>query len=257
MAFSFALVRPPGGNFAAGLTAAGLGAPDLARARGQHENYVRALDACGLAVTRLPADEAHPDSTFVEDAALVTTRGVLLTRPGATSRRGEVAAIGRALAEFFPAMDTIRAPGTLDAGDVCEADGHFFIGVSGRTNAGGAAQLAAWLVRHGFTSATVDIRATPGLLHLKSGLAHLGGRRLLAVPGLAVHPAFAGWEAMCPASGEDYAANCVLVNGTVLAPAGFPQTGAALRADGLRVAELDVSEFRKMEGGLSCLSLRW
>ena len=259
MPFTRALVRLPGSNFATGLTTAGLGVPDVAFARVQHAAYVRALEACGLAVTSLAADEAHPDATFIEDTALVTPRGALLTRPGAESRRGEVAAVGRVLAEFFPTgeTETVRAPGTLDAGDVCEANGYFFIGVSGRTNTEGAAQLAAWLAWRGFTSVTVDIRTTPGLLHLKSGLAHLGGRRLLAVPALTAHPALAGWEVRCPPPGEDYAANCVLVNATVLAPSGFPQTAAALRAAGLRVAELDVSEFRKMDGGLSCLSLRF
>jgi dimethylargininase len=257
--FTRALVRPPGDTFSAGLTTAGLGAPDVALARAQHEAYVRALADCGLAVTRLPADEAHPDSTFVEDAALVTARGALLTRPGAESRRGEVAAVGRALAEFFPAVETetVRAPGTLDAGDVCEAGGHFFIGVSERTNDEGARQLATWLARRGFTSATVDIRGLPGLLHLKSGLAHLGGRRLFAVAALARHPALRGWDVLCMPPGEDYAANCVLVNDAVLAPAGFPLMATALLALGLRVVELDVSEFRKMDGGLSCLSLRW
>jgi dimethylargininase len=247
MRFTRALVRPPGNNFAAGLTTAGLGRPDLALARAQHAAYVAALESCGLAVTRLPADETHPDATFVEDTALVTARGALLTRPGAESRRGEVAAINRALAEFFPAAETeaIRAPGTLDAGDVCEADGHFFIGLSARTNADGAAQLAAWLARRGFTSATVALDAT------------LGGRRLLAVDALAGHPTLRGWEVLRAPAAEDYAANCVRVNDTVCAPAGFPQTATLLRAVGLRVVELDVSEFRKQDGGLSCLSLRW
>jgi dimethylargininase len=236
-----------------------LGAPDVALARAQHAGYVRALEECGLAVTRLAPDERHPDSTFVEDTAIVTARGALLTRPGVESRRDEVAAIGRALAKFFPAaeMETVRAPGTLDAGDVCDADGHFFIGVSERTNEEGARQLADWLARREFTSAIVDIRALPGLLHLKSGLAHLGGRRLAAVDALAEHPALRGWELLRVPAGEDYAANCVRVNDAVLAPAGFPQMAASLRALGLRVVELDVSEFRKMDGGLSCLSLRW
>ena len=92
--FTRALVRPPGDSFTAGLTTAGLGAPDLALARVQHAAYVRALETCGLMVTRLPADEAYPDATFVEDTALLTARGALLTRPGAESRRGEVAAVG-------------------------------------------------------------------------------------------------------------------------------------------------------------------
>ncbi len=257
MRFTHAIVCPPGDNFADGLTTAELGAPDAALARAQHEDYVRALEKCGLTVTRLPPDERHPDSTFVEDTAIVTARGALLTRPGAECRQGEVAAIGEALAEFFPSMETIHPPGTLDAGDVCEADGHLFIGVSERTNEEGARQLADWLTRRGFTSATVGMRALPGLLHLKSGLAHLGGRRLAAAGALARHPALCDWEVVRVPAGEDYAANCVRVNDAVLAPAGYPRMAAALRGLGLRVVELEVSEFRKMDGGLSCLSLRW
>ncbi len=257
--FTRALVRLPDDNFADGLTASCLGPPNVAQARAQHANYVWALEACGLTVTRLEPDSRHPDGTFVEDTALVTTRGVLLTRPGAESRRGEVAAIAHALEECFPAAETetIHAPGTLDAGDVGEADGHFFIGISARTNVAGAQQLALWLAARGFTSTTVDIRALPGLLHLKSGFAHLGGRQLAAVGALAAHPALHGWDVQLVPTGEDYAANCVRVNDVVLVPAGFPQTSALLRAAGLRVVELDVSEFRKMDGGLSCLSLRW
>ncbi len=257
MRFTRAIVCPPGDNFADGLTASGLGTPDVALARAQHENYVCALEECGLAVTRLPPDEAHPDSTFVEDTAIVTARGALLTRPGAVSRRDEVASVARTLTEFFPQMEIIRAPGTLDAGDVCDADGHFFIGVSERTNEAGAHQLATWLTGLGYESVMVDIRATGGLLHLKSGLAHLDGRRLAAVEVLARHPALRDWEVLRVPAGEDYAANCVRVNDAVLVPTWFPQMAAALRRLGLRVVELEVSEFRKMDGGLSCLSLRW
>ncbi len=257
MRFTHALVRPPGDSFAAGLTTAGLGPPDVALARSQHQRYLHALEACGVAVLRLAPDEKHPDATFVEDTAIITARGALLTRPGAAARRGEVTAIGRALATMFPVMEAIRAPGTLDGGDVCDADGHFFIGLSDRTNEDGARQLAAWLAQRDYGSAIIDIRTMPGLLHLKSGLAHLRHRRLLTVNALAGHPALQGWEILRVPPDEGEAANCLAVNQRVLIPAGFPKTGHALRRLGLEIIELDVSEFRKMDGGLSCLSLRW
>lgn len=257
MRFTRAIVCPPGDRFAAGLTTAGLGAPDVALACKQHEGYVRALEAAGLAVTWLAPDAGHPDGTFVEDTAVVTNRGAMLTRPGAESRRGEVAGVGQALADFFQPIASIQAPGTLDGGDVCEVDGFFFIGLSQRTNEAGAQRLAQWLGGLGYGSAMVDIRGLGGLLHLKSGLSHLGGRRLAVVGPLAGHPAFRDWDVLRVPAGEEYAANVLRANDTVLGPAGYPQMAAAVRGLGLRVVELEMSEFRKMNGALSCLSLRW
>jgi len=121
MRFRHAIVRPPADNFADGLTTVDLGIPSVAEALEQYERYCEALSRCGLALTRLPPDHRHPDSTFVEDAAVLTPRGPVLTRPGAESRMGEVAAIEEALRPFFSEFRRIEAPGTLDGGDICEA----------------------------------------------------------------------------------------------------------------------------------------
>jgi dimethylargininase len=255
--FTRAIVRPPGSTFAAGITSSGLGPPDLGLALEQHEAYCRTLERLGLSLVRLPADPRFPDSTFVEDAAIVTSRGAILTRPGAPSRAGEVTAIGAELDRWFPELERISPPGTVDGGDVCEAGEHFFIRVSDRTNAEGAVQLAAWLAAHGFGSSTIDLREVPGLLHLKTGLAWLGGRRLLAVGGVARHEALEGWDVVRVPDGEEYAANCIRVNDVVLVAQGFPKTAALLRGLGHDVAAIDMSEYRKMDGGLSCLSVRW
>ena len=257
MRFTRALVRPPAATFAAGITTSGLGPPDLALALEQHEAYCRALERLGLTLVRLPPDPEFPDSTFVEDAAVVTSRGAILTRPGAASRAGEVTSLGPALGRWFPGLGAIAAPGTVDGGDVCDAGHHFFIGLSERTSAEGAAQLAAWLARQGFGSSVIDIGAMPGLLHLKTGLSWLGGRRLLAAGGLVGHPALQGWEVVRVPEGEEYAANCVAVNDGVLVPRGFPSTAALLAGLEYDPVPLEMSEFRKMDGGLSCLSLRW
>jgi dimethylargininase len=257
MYFTRAIVRPPAATFAAGITSSGLGPPDLGRALEQHEAYCRTLERLGLSLIRLPPDPGFPDSTFVEDAAIVTGRGAILTRPGAPSRAGEVAALGAALGQWFPELDRITAPGTVDGGDVCEAGPHFFIGVSERTNAEGAAQLAAWLAGRGFGSSAIDIREMPGMLHLKTGLSWLGGRRLLAAGGIAGHAALRGWEVVEVRKAEEYAANCIRVNEAVLVARGFPKTAALLRGLGHDIAELEMSEYRKMDGGLSCLSVRW
>jgi dimethylargininase len=252
-----ALVRPPAENFAEGLTTVDLGEPSVATALEQHERYCLALSECGLSLTRLPPDPCHPDSTFVEDAAVLTPRGAVLTRPGAESRVGEVEAIEEALAPFFPAFRRIEAPGTLDGGDICEAGDHFFIGLSRRTNEDGARQLARVLSEDGYTSSLVDIRAVAGILHLKSGLAWLDGRTLVVIDSLAGDPAFRGWDRVPVPEGEDYAANCVRINEAVLVAEGFPRLERALRDLGQRPIALAMSEFQKMDGGLSCLSLRF
>ena len=256
MHFSYAIVRPPASTFANGITSATLGPPDLALALEQHEAYCEVLERLGLSLVRLPPDSDFPDSTFVEDAAIVTGRGAILTRPGAPSRAGEVAAMGAALERWFPELDRIASPGTVDGGDVCEAGEHFFIGLSHRTNDEGAAQLAAWLKARGFGSSVIDIRDVPGILHLKTGLSWLGGRRLIAWREIADHKGFRGWEVVEVPKGEEYAANCILVNGSFLVASGFPRTAVLLRGQGA-VIELEMSEYRKMDGGLSCLSVRW
>jgi dimethylargininase len=255
--FRRAIVRPPAPNFADGLTTVDLGVPDVPRALEEHERHCAALERCGLELVRLPPDSRYPDSTFVEDAAILTPRGAILTRPGAPSREGEVAGIADALAPYFPDMARIAAPGTVDGGDVCEAGDHFFIGLSKRTNAEGARQLAGHLGARGYTSETVDIREIAGILHLKSGIAAVSERSLAVIGSLADHPAFRGWDLLRVSPGEDYAANLVRVNDAVLVAAGYPKLEASVRALGLETIALDMSEFQKMDGGLSCLSLRF
>lgn len=252
-----AIVRPPGDSFAEGLTASGLGPPDLALAMTQHRAYCEALLECGVALTSLPADADFPDSTFVEDTAVLTPRGAVLARPGAASRVGEVNAIRPALESFYQNLREIESPGTLDGGDVCEAGEHVFIGISERTNEEGARQLALFLAKEGYATATVDIRAVPGILHLKSGLAALDDWRLAVAPELLAHPAFRSHRIVAVAPEESYAANCINVNDRILVASGFPGFEGVLRGLDYDLVPLGMSEFRKMDGGLSCLSLRF
>ncbi|HEX5634790.1 MAG TPA: arginine deiminase family protein [Gemmatimonadales bacterium] len=254
--FTAAIARTPAGSFAQGLTTAGLGAPDLERALRQHAAYCDALERLGVRVTVLPPDPAHPDSTFVEDTAVVTARGAMLSRPGAPSRAGEVVAMREALQPRVAALASIREPGTLDGGDICQAGVTFFIGLSHRTNEEGARQLAAWLEDAGYAATTIDIRGSATLLHLKSGIAWLGGREMVVAEALAAHPALQAYRLIVVPADETYAANCVRVNDAVLMAAGFPALAERVAALGHRVVTLEMSEFRKMDGGLSCLSLR-
>jgi dimethylargininase len=255
--FTNAIVRLPGANFEDGLTPGHLGRPSYAKALAQHAAYCAALERCGLRVLTLEADSQHPDSTFVEDAAIVTPRSAILARPGAESRRGEVPAIRKALGRFFSAIRQIEAPGTLDGGDVCEAGNHFFIGLSHRTNEEGARQLAEFLAAGGFSSSVVDVRGIHGILHLKSGIACVGKNTLVAWESMAHLPHFRGYDLIPVASEERYAANCVRVNDYVLLPSGRPRLESALTERGYKTLLLDMSEFEKMDGGLSCLSLRF
>jgi dimethylargininase len=257
MMFTRAIVRPPAPNFSQGLTMAGLGAPDYERALKQHQAYCAALAQCGLTVTGLEPDPNHPDSTFVEDTAVLTNRCAVFARPGAPSRRGEVASMQPALADFFLNLTSIQSPGTLDGGDVCEAGNNFFIGVSERTNEVGAQQLAELLAPLGYKCTFVDIRSVDALLHLKSGLAYLGDNHLVLAETLASRAEFAGYDLVIVSAAESYAANCVRINDQVLVAAGYPAFEGKLRHLGYQTIALEMSEFQKMDGGLSCLSLRF
>lgn len=261
MQFSRAIVRPPGANFAAGLTSATDGAPDFTLALSQHRNYCEALRTCGLDLTPLSPDLNFPDGTFVEDAAVVTANGAVITRPGAPSRLGEIDSVARGLRSLTPKMLRIDAPGTIDGGDVCDVDGHFLIGVSARTNAAGAGQLKVHLETLGYRASVIDIRASRTLLHLKTGMAYVGDgiwvlaseiekelKTLLDIPMPQV---------ISIPQQESYSANCIRVNDAVLVPLGYAHLPRELERRGLRTLALDMSEYKKMDGGLSCLSLRF
>lgn len=255
--FGHAIVRPPGANFFSGLTAASLGKPDLQLALEQHEAYCQALESCSLELIRLPADLSHPDSTFVEDVAVLTSYSAVLTRPGAPSRLGEVDGVRETIRRFYSVVHEIQPPGTLDGGDICEAGSHFFIGISQRTNEEGARQLAAFLATEGYTSATIDIRGIGSILHLKSGIAYLDEGTMVVMEQLAQREVLAGYDLVRVPAGETYACNCVLVNDRVLLAARFPGLQTSLEQRGYSTIQLEMSEFQKMDGGVSCLSLRF
>ncbi|HKS10521.1 MAG TPA: arginine deiminase family protein [Pyrinomonadaceae bacterium] len=255
--FTKAIVRAPSANFASGLTTVDLGAPVYDLALQQHEAYCRTLEACGLSLTFLEPDERYPDSTFVEDTAVLTKRGAVIARPGTASRLGETEQIERVLGQYFERLHAIREPGTLDGGDVCEAGDHFFIGVSRRTNEAGASQLAAFLEELGYTSTLIDIRNLSNILHLKSGLAYLGGNRMLVSDEVKNLNRLDGYELIDVDKAEEYAANCLAVNDRILVAAGFPNLQRRLQQLDYETIVMDMSEFQKMDGGLSCLSLRF
>jgi dimethylargininase len=251
--FTHAITRLPGENFADGLTTANLGRPDYTLIQKQHHNYRQVLLSLGLDVLVLPAEPAYPDAYFVEDPAILTPKIAVLTRPGATSRQGEELSLEPFIKYYRPVFH-IQPPGTLDGGDVLMVENHFFIGLSERTNHEGAAQLSSVLKNAGHTSQTVPVAAG---LHLKSSVNYVGDNTLLLTPDLATHPAFTGYKHFILDQEENYAANTLLVNDCLIMPLGFPKTHAKLSALGRKIIELDISEVRKMDGGLTCMSLRF
>lgn len=252
--FKTAIVRKPGRSMLKGLTTAALGVPDYEKALGQHAEYIKALKECGLEVIVLDADEKYPDSTFVEDTALLTKDCAIITNPGALSRRGEIIKIKQVLKEHFSNIEEVQAPGTVEAGDIMMVGSDFYIGLSERTNKEGAEQVIEFLEKYGMRGFTVRLEE---VLHLKTGVAYLEQNNLLACGEFLSKDEFKGFNILEIDKDESYAANCIWVNGTVLVPRGFPKVKQVIEAAGYVIKEIDTSEFRKLDGGLSCLSLRF
>jgi dimethylargininase len=250
--FTHAICRRPGEALGAGLTTADLGAPDFELALTQHDAYVATLEKLGLKVTVLEAEPGFPDAHFVEDTAVVTPKVAIISRPGHPDRRGEEESIIPVLAAHRP-VERITAEGTLDGGDVLMVGNHFFIGVSERTNTEGARQLMDILVGNGHTAETVPVAAG---LHFKSSVNELGDS-LLVTGEFSTRKEFADYRTLIVPDGEQYAGNTLRINDHLLTPAGYEGVHRLIAQTGLEIITLDMSEVRKMDGGLTCLSLRF
>jgi dimethylargininase len=252
--FKHAIVRLPSTTFVYGLTSSNLGIPDYSLALKQHSKYTETLKALGLEVKVLPANDSFPDSTFIEDVALCSSSFAVITNPGAKSRRGETTGMKKVLKEYYNTVEEITHPGTVEAGDIMSVGDLFYIGISGRTNSEGADQMIDILKRHKARGIKVPLKK---MLHLKSGVSYLENNILL-VSGEFIHEKlFSEFIRIEIDEEEQYAANSLWINGKILVPAGFPETRAKIEKTGLETIVLDVSEFRKLDGGLSCLSLRF
>lgn len=257
MNFTKAIVRTPCKAMVNGITDhPELGTPTYEKALAQHLAYIKALQACGVEVTVLPANEDYPDSCFVEDTAVLCPECAVVTNPGADSRKGEAALMRPTLEQFYPAdkIFTITAPATLEGGDVMLAGKTFYVGLSARTNTAGVEQLAGFVEPYGYKVVGVPLTE---VLHLKTGVVYLENGILLAGGEFLTKPAFEGYEKVAVPAEEAYAANCVWMNGKILVPEGYPQVLEAIKATGCEPVLCDTSEYRKIDGGLSCLSLRF
>ncbi len=190
----------------------------------------------------------------MEDVALLTPKVAIITRPGASSRRHEVLGIEASIHWHYDRVEHIVAPGTVEAGDIMMVGDHYYIGLSKRTNMAGAVQMISILQQYGLTGSTVRLDR---MLHLKTGLAYLEHNFLLVAGEFIGHPDFKAFKQISVPDSEAYAANCIWVNDRVLVPAGYPITTHAIIQAGYEVKEVEVSEFQKLDGGLSCLSLRF
>ena len=254
MKYTRAIVRIPGKSIISGLSSSGKTVPVYGKTLEQHHQYVAALGKCGLSVQVLEAVEAFPDSTFVEDVAILTPHCAILTAPGAESRRDEVVTIRKTLEQHSLQVEKIEAPGTLEGGDIMQIGSHYYIGLSNRTNHSGAQQLIDILEKYGMTSSTIPVKK---FLHLKTGVTWIGGNLLIAANGAISHREFRNFEIIPVPADELGAANCIAINNKIMMPAGFPQTRKLLDRVGSEIIEIDISEFAKIDGGLTCLSLRF
>jgi len=249
--FTKAIVRTPCQAMVNGITTANLGVPDFDKALIQHADYIESLKECGLEVTVLPADEDFPDSTFVEDVALMTPHCAIMTNPGAASRTEEVISMIPVVSGFYQKVNIIRTPGTVEAGDIMMVGNHYYIGLSARTNQVGAEQMIAILDKHNMTGSIVPLTE---VLHLKSGLGYLEDNNLLACGEFLARQEFQKYNLLAVDPDEAYAANSVWINDVVLTPKGFPKTKQLIESAGYKTREVDVSEFQKIDGGLKLTS---
>ncbi len=253
--FTHALSRLPANSVTDGLRAADQGDPDPLAFAAEHGAYIAALRDAGCVVNVLPADEAFPDSVFIEDPALVLNGTAIVLRPGAQTRLGEAAALRPALLEYMNDVVDLVTDGYVDGGDILCTDDRVLLGLSARTNVQGAEDLRAIVEGLGYRLEV--LQTPPEILHFKTESSLLDAETVLATPALAVSGAFKGLNVIETVAGEEAAANAIRVNDFVFLSAGHPKTAAKLEAAGYSLKILNTSQAALVDGGLSCMSLRY
>ena len=256
--FTKAITKKPCRALIDGISTAqfGEGTPVYEFAVRQHDIYVETLRGLGLEVLDLDADERYPDSCFVEDPAVVMAECAVITNPARDSRNSEKYEIIHAIRQFYEEEQIfhIEAPGTLEGGDVMLVGKHFYVGQSDRTNEEGARQFTEIVEQFGYEVTTVPV--TEGL-HLKDFVIYLENNNLLVTELMNQEPAFRDFNRFIVDADELYAINSMYINGTVLVPEGYPKTLKIIEDLGYPVKLMDTGEFRKIDGSLTCLSLRF
>ncbi len=252
--FRRAIVRRPGQSIAGGLRAVDAGNPDPARFDAEHRAYIRALQQAGVAVEILPAREDFPDSVFVEDTALCLAAGAVILRPGAATRTGESRAMDKILEPWFDDLRRVEA-GFIEGGDILVTEKEIIVGLSARTDRAGAGRLRDLVSDWGY--AVRILETPPAILHFKTACGLIDEETILLTGELAALNFFEGYRTLTVPRNEQAAANAIAVNGRVFVSAGYPETADLLAAAGYRVVALDTFEAAKVDGGLSCMSLRF
>jgi dimethylargininase len=246
-----ALVRMPSSLMAEGeLTHQDRVPIDIELADAQWEAYVEALRAEGFEPVDVPPADELPDSVFIEDMLVVLGAAAVVTRPGADSRRAEVGAAEQAARELGLRIERIVEPGTLDGGDVLMIDDVVYVGRGGRTNAEGIRQLREIAGRHGRDVVAVPVTKA---LHLKSAVTALPDGTVIGHPSLVDDVSM--WRSFLPVPEVEGGHVVVLSDDAVLMAASAPQSAELIRSLGYRVVTVDISEFEKLEGCVTCLSV--
>lgn len=253
--FTHAITRRPAASIIDGLRAVDTGTPDLATMQAHHAAYIAALRATGAVVVELPPLEAFPDSVFVEDTALCLPQGAIIMRPGAPTRLGEAAEMAPHLQALYSNVEWIKGPGTIEGGDILVTGREVLVGQSARTDAAGIDELRAIVTRWGHSLR--EVHTPPGVLHFKTDCSLLDADTVLCTERLAASGCFDGYRVIHTAAGEEAAANAIRFNDVVLMADGFPETRARIEAAGYPVVAIGNSECAKLDGGMSCLSLRF
>ena len=238
-----------------GLRAVDTGTPDLDLFRQHHTDYIAALRATGAEVTVLGPLDAHPDAVFVEDAALCLPKGAIAMRPGAPSRLGEAAEMAPALEAAYGEIRRIEGPGFIEGGDILVTEREILVGKSARTDAAGVAELRTIVSDWGYQLR--ELQTPPDVLHFKTDCSLLDAETILTTKRLAASGCFEGYRLINPSEGEEASANSIRFNDAVIMPAGFPRTAETLDRAGYKIVEIGNSEAAKLDGGMSCLSLRF
>lgn len=253
--FSRAITRQPASTIAGGLRAEDIGTPDFNGMLSAHTAYVAALKSTGAKVIELDALDAFPDAQFVEDTALCLPQGAILMRPGAPSRMGEVDEIAPTLRACYGTIQQIEGPGHVEGGDILVTGREILVGRSDRTDAAGVAELAKITSDWGHTLR--EVFTPKGVLHFKTDCSLMDAETILSTRRLDVSGCFEGYRVLHVADGEEAAANAIRFNNLVLMAAGFPRTAEMLDREGYEVVEIDNTDCAKLDGGMSCLSLRF
>ena len=220
---------------------------DANRARAQHDAYLATLRSLGVDVVELRRLPNHPDAVFVEDTALVLDEVAVVLRPGAESRRGECESVSRTLAHYRPVVE-VSAPATLDGGDIIVFGRRILVGATSRTNDGGIAALLDLVQPYGYSVEAVPVH---GVLHLKSAATVVDDETLIHNPGQ-VDLGFLGARLLEAHPDEPQGANVVRIGEALLADASAPRTLELLSSHTDRIRTVDVDEFAKAEGAISC-----